>query len=74
MYRFLLAWRYLRTRFIAVASIVSVTLGVATLIVGLTTAAAVLGPVASSLRVGWQLALVALLGVVASLATAMLML
>ena len=33
MYRFLLAWRYLRTRFIAVASIVSVTLGVATLIV-----------------------------------------
>lgn len=33
MYIFLLAWRYLRTRFIAVASIVSVTLGVATLIV-----------------------------------------
>ncbi|MGI9516790.1 MAG: ABC transporter permease [Pirellulaceae bacterium] len=33
MYIVLLAWRYLRTRFIAVASIVSVTLGVATLIV-----------------------------------------
>lgn len=33
MYIFLLAWRYLRTRFIAVASIISVTLGVATLIV-----------------------------------------
>ncbi len=33
MYILLLAWRYLRTRFIAVASIVSVTLGVATLIV-----------------------------------------
>ena len=33
MYIYLLAWRYLRTRFIAVASIVSVTLGVATLIV-----------------------------------------
>ncbi len=33
MYIMLLAWRYLRTRFIAVASIVSVTLGVATLIV-----------------------------------------
>lgn len=33
MYRFLLAWRYLRTRYIALASIVSVTLGVGTLIV-----------------------------------------
>lgn len=33
MYKLLLAWRYLRTRFIALASIVSVTLGVATLIV-----------------------------------------
>lgn len=33
MYKWLLAWRYLRTRFIAIASIVSVTLGVATLIV-----------------------------------------
>ncbi len=33
MYIYLLAWRYLRTRFIAVASIISVTLGVATLIV-----------------------------------------
>lgn len=33
MYKMLLAWRYLRTRFIAIASIVSVTLGVATLIV-----------------------------------------
>lgn len=33
MYIFLLAWRYLRTRFIALASIISVTLGVATLIV-----------------------------------------
>ncbi len=33
MYKFLLSWRYLRTRFIALASIISVTLGVATLIV-----------------------------------------
>lgn len=33
MFKLLLAWRYLRTRFIAIASIVSVTLGVATLIV-----------------------------------------
>ncbi|MCY2974677.1 MAG: FtsX-like permease family protein [Planctomycetota bacterium] len=33
MYKFLLCWRYLRTRWIALASIVSVTLGVATLIV-----------------------------------------
>ncbi len=33
MYRFLLCWRYLRTRYIALASIVSVTLGVATMIV-----------------------------------------
>ena len=33
MYRFLLCWRYLRTRYIALASILSVTLGVATMIV-----------------------------------------
>lgn len=33
MYKFLLAWRYLRTRWIALASIVSVTLGVGTMIV-----------------------------------------
>ncbi|MFM8396967.1 MAG: ABC transporter permease, partial [Pirellula sp.] len=33
MYKFLLCMRYLRTRWIALASIVSVTLGVATLIV-----------------------------------------
>jgi ABC-type transport system, involved in lipoprotein release, permease component len=33
MYKFLLACRYLRTRFIALASIISVTLGVATMIV-----------------------------------------
>jgi len=33
MYKLLLSWRYLRTRYIALASIVSVTLGVATLIV-----------------------------------------
>jgi len=33
MYRFLLCWRYLRTRYIALASIISVTLGVATMIV-----------------------------------------
>ncbi len=33
MYKLLLSWRYLRTRFIAIASIISVTLGVATLIV-----------------------------------------
>jgi lipoprotein-releasing system permease protein len=33
MYKFLLCWRYLRTRWIAFASIVSVTLGVATMIV-----------------------------------------
>ena len=33
MYKVLLAWRYLKTRYIALASIISVTLGVATLIV-----------------------------------------
>ncbi|MBM4001026.1 MAG: ABC transporter permease [Planctomycetes bacterium] len=33
MYKLLIAWRYLRTRYIALASIVSVTLGVATLII-----------------------------------------
>jgi lipoprotein-releasing system permease protein len=33
MYKFLLAWRYLRTRYIALASVISVTLGVATLII-----------------------------------------
>jgi lipoprotein-releasing system permease protein len=33
MYKFLLSWRYLRTRYIALASIISVTLGVGTLIV-----------------------------------------
>ena len=33
MYKLLLSWRYLKSRYIALASIVSVTLGVATLIV-----------------------------------------
>lgn len=33
MYQILLAWRYLRTRYIALASVVSVMLGVATLII-----------------------------------------
>ena len=33
MYKLLLSWRYLCTRYIALASIISVTLGVATLIV-----------------------------------------
>jgi len=33
MYKLLLSWRYLRTRYIALASIISVTLGVCTLIV-----------------------------------------
>ena len=33
MYRWLLCWRYLRTRYIALASVVSVMLGVATLII-----------------------------------------
>jgi lipoprotein-releasing system permease protein len=33
MYKLLLSWRYLRTRYIALASIISVTLGVATLVV-----------------------------------------
>ncbi len=33
MYKFLLCWRYLRTRYIALASVISVTLGVATMIV-----------------------------------------
>jgi lipoprotein-releasing system permease protein len=33
MYQFLLCWRYLRTRYIALASVVSVMLGVATMIV-----------------------------------------
>jgi len=33
MYKLLLCWRYLRTRWIALASVVSVMLGVATLVV-----------------------------------------
>ena len=33
MYKFLLCWRYLRTRYLALACIISVMLGVATLIV-----------------------------------------
>lgn len=33
MYKFLLCWRYLRTRYIALASIISVMLGVATMII-----------------------------------------
>src|SRR5262249_17632994 len=33
MYKLMLCWRYLRTRYIALASIISVTLGVATMIV-----------------------------------------
>ncbi|RMF44314.1 MAG: FtsX-like permease family protein [Planctomycetota bacterium] len=33
MYRWLLCWRYLRTRYIALASVVSVMLGVATLVI-----------------------------------------
>ena len=33
MYKLILSWRYLRTRYIALASIISVTLGVATMIV-----------------------------------------
>ena len=33
MYKYLLCWRYLRTRYIAIASVVSVMLGVATMIV-----------------------------------------
>jgi lipoprotein-releasing system permease protein len=33
MYKYLLCWRYLRTRYIALASVVSVVLGVATMIV-----------------------------------------
>jgi len=33
MYKFLLCWRYLKTRYLAMACIISVTLGVATLIV-----------------------------------------
>lgn len=33
MYKLLLCWRYLRTRYIALASVISVTLGVATMIV-----------------------------------------
>src|SRR6516162_9092956 len=33
MYKFLLCWRYLRTRYIALASIISVMLGLATMIV-----------------------------------------
>jgi lipoprotein-releasing system permease protein len=33
VYKYLLCWRYLRTRYIALASIISVTLGVATMIV-----------------------------------------
>ena len=33
MYKLLLSWRYLRTRYIALASIISVMLGVATMIV-----------------------------------------
>jgi len=33
LYKYLLCWRYLRTRYIALASVISVTLGVATMIV-----------------------------------------
>lgn len=33
MYKYMLCWRYLKTRYIALASIISVTLGVATMIV-----------------------------------------
>src|SRR5271167_301679 len=33
MYKYLLCWRYLKTRYIALASVISVMLGVATLIV-----------------------------------------
>ena len=33
MYKYLLCWRYLKTRYIALASVVSVMLGVATMIV-----------------------------------------
>ena len=33
MYKYLLCWRYLRTRYIALASMISVMLGVATMIV-----------------------------------------
>ena len=33
MYKLILCWRYLQTRYIALASVISVTLGVATLIV-----------------------------------------
>ncbi len=33
MYKLLISWRYLRTRYIALASVISVTLGVATLII-----------------------------------------
>src|SRR5436309_12436575 len=33
VYKFLLCWRYLKTRYLALACIISVTLGVATLIV-----------------------------------------
>ncbi|MBV8231286.1 MAG: ABC transporter permease, partial [Planctomycetaceae bacterium] len=33
MYKYILCWRYLRTRYIALASVVSVMLGVATMIV-----------------------------------------
>ena len=33
MYKYLLCWRYLRTRYIALASVISVMLGVATMIV-----------------------------------------
>src|SRR5512135_1575203 len=33
MYKYLLCWRYLRTRYIALASVVSVMLGVATMVV-----------------------------------------
>src|SRR5947208_13403130 len=33
MYKYLLCWRYLKTRYIALASIISVMLGVATMIV-----------------------------------------
>ncbi len=33
MYKYLLCWRYLKTRYIALASVISVMLGVATMIV-----------------------------------------
>ena len=53
MYKYLLWWRYLRTRYIALASVISVMLGVATMIV----VNSICGCAAGKMRPGVRLAM-----------------